>query len=47
MEYGDGFVVVSVVTDDTLIAVVVQSQTNVGGLLYELRRYRAAIAELL
>lgn len=47
MEYGDGFVVVSVVTTDTLIAVVVQPQTNVGGLLYELRRYRAAIAELL
>jgi predicted regulator of Ras-like GTPase activity (Roadblock/LC7/MglB family) len=47
MEYGAGFVVVSVVTDDTLIAIVVQPTTNVGGLLYELRRYRTAIAELL
>lgn len=47
MEYGDGFVVVSVVTAEALIAVVVRPNTNVGGLLYELRRYRAAIAELL
>ncbi len=47
MEYGDGLVVVSVVTPDALIAIVVQSDTNVGGLLYELRRYRAAIADLL
>ena len=47
MEYGDGFVVVSVVTADVLIAIVVRSGTNVGGLLYELRRYRTAIAELL
>ena len=47
MEYGKGFVVVSVVTADSLIAIVVQSDTNVGGLLYELRQYRAAIADLL
>ena len=47
MEYGDGFMVVSVVTADALITVVVRSGTNVGGLLYELRRYRTAIAELL
>ncbi len=47
MEYGAGFVVVSVVTADVLIAIVVRSGTNVGGLLYELRRYRSAISELL
>ena len=47
MEYGDGFVVVSVVTPDALIAIVVRPDTNVGGLLYELRQYRAAIADLL
>jgi predicted regulator of Ras-like GTPase activity (Roadblock/LC7/MglB family) len=47
MEYGGGFVVVSVVTADSIIAVVVQPTTNVGGLLYELRRYRTAIAALL
>jgi predicted regulator of Ras-like GTPase activity (Roadblock/LC7/MglB family) len=47
MEYGDGFVVVSVVTVDALIAVVVKSNTNLGGLMYELRRYRAAFADLL
>ncbi len=47
MEYGDGFVVVTVVSADVLIAIVVSPGTNVGGLLYELRHYRAAIAELL
>ena len=47
MEYGDGFVVVSVLSADALLAIVVRSGINVGGLLYELRRYRAAIAELL
>ncbi len=47
MEYADGFVLVSVATADVLIAIVVASGTNVGGLLYELRRYRTAIAELL
>jgi predicted regulator of Ras-like GTPase activity (Roadblock/LC7/MglB family) len=47
MEYGDGFVVVSVVTPDSLIAIVVRPDTNVGGLLYELRQHRAAIADLL
>ena len=47
MEYGNGLVVVSIVTPDALIAIVVRPDTNVGGLLYELRRYRAAIADLL
>ncbi len=47
MEYGNGFVVVSNVTPEALIAIVVRSDTNVGGLLYELRQYRAAIADLL
>ena len=47
LEYGNGFVVVSVVSSDALIAVVVQPDTNVGGLLYELRQHRAAIADLL
>ena len=47
MEFGDGFVLVSVATSDVLIAIVVSSGTNVGALLYELRRYRTAIAELL
>ena len=47
MEYGNGFVVVSVVSSDALLAVVVQPDTNVGGLLYELRQHRAAIADLL
>ena len=47
LEYGNGFVVVSVVSSDALLAVVVQPDTNVGGLLYELRQHRAAIADLL
>ncbi len=47
MEYGDGFVVVSVLSADALMAIVVRSGTNMGDLLYELRHYRTAIAELL
>ena len=46
-EYGNGFSIVSVINPDTLFAVFVRSDANVGGLLYELRRYRTAIAGLL
>ncbi len=46
-EYGNGFGIVSVINADTLFAVFVRSDANVGGPLYELRRYRTAIAGLL
>ena len=47
IEYGNGFAIVSVITADTLFAILVRANTNVGGILYELGRYRTAIAGLL
>ena len=46
-EYGSGFVIVSVISAETLLAVVVQAGGNIGPLLYDLSRYRTAIAGLL
>ncbi len=47
VEFGNGFIIVSAVSAEALLAIVVQSHADVGGLLYELRRYRSAIAALL
>ena len=47
IEYGNGFAIVSVITADILFAILVRADTNVGGILYELGRYRTAIAGLL
>jgi len=47
LEFGAGLAVVSVLTADVLLVVLVQPATNVGGLLYDLRRHRSAIAGLL
>lgn len=47
MEYGNGFVIVAVITADALFAVFVRPGTDVGSLLYELHTYRNAIAGLL
>jgi predicted regulator of Ras-like GTPase activity (Roadblock/LC7/MglB family) len=47
VEYQQGLALVSEVTPETLLAVFIQRGTNVGSLLYELQRHRAAIAELL
>ena len=47
VEFGDGLAVIAELTAETLLAILVQPNTNVGKLLYELRRHRAAIAELL
>jgi len=46
LEYGRGLAVVSVLTGDALLVVLVRPETNVGGLLYDLRRHRSAIAGL-
>src|SRR2546425_345356 len=46
LEFGDGLAVVSVLNADALLVVLVQPSTNVGGLLYDLRRHRSAIAGL-
>jgi len=47
LEFGRGLVVVSVLSADALLVVLVQPATNVGGLLFDLRRHRSAIAGLL
>jgi predicted regulator of Ras-like GTPase activity (Roadblock/LC7/MglB family) len=47
MEFDGGIALVVSVTPDTLLALVVGSHTNVGSLLYEIRRHRSAIAKLL
>ena len=47
LEFGGGLAVVSVLSADALLVILVQPSTNVGGLLYDLRRHRSAIAGLL
>ncbi len=47
VEFDAGMAVVVSVTPDTLLALVVGPHTNVGSLLYEIRRHRSAIAKLL
>jgi len=47
LEFGSGLAVVSVLNADALLVVLVRSSTNVGALLYDLRRHRSAIAGLL
>ena len=46
LEFGGGVAVVSVLHADALLVVLVQPSTNVGALLYDLRRHRSAIAGL-
>lgn len=47
VEYASGMAVVTSITPDALLAIFVKSGTNVGSLLYELRRHRGSIAGLL
>src|SRR5947209_8383094 len=47
LEFGAGLALVSVLNADALLVVLVQPSTNVGALLYDLRRHRSAIAGLL
>jgi predicted regulator of Ras-like GTPase activity (Roadblock/LC7/MglB family) len=47
VEYKGGFAIIAQLTPETLLSVLVKSDVNVGSLLYDLRRYRVAIAELL
>jgi len=47
VEFEGGMAVVTAVTPDTLLALVVRPQTNVGSLLFEIRKHRPAIAKLL
>src|SRR6266699_2699973 len=47
LEFGSGLAVVSVLNADALLVVLVRPATNVGALLYALRRHRSGIAGLL
>jgi len=47
VEFDGGMAMVTAVTPDTLLAVLVQPDTNIGALLYEIRKHRPAIAKLL
>ncbi len=47
MEFGRGLAIVAVLNAEALLIVLVQPATNVGALLFDLRRHRTAIAGLL
>ncbi|HYK83472.1 MAG TPA: roadblock/LC7 domain-containing protein [Gemmatimonadales bacterium] len=47
LEFGAGLAVVSVLNAEALLVLLVRPVTNVGALLYDLRRHRSAIAGLL
>lgn len=47
LEFGQGLAVVAVLHADALLVVLVRPDTNVGTLLFDLRRHRTAIAGLL
>ena len=47
MEFGGGLAIVAVLHAEALLIVLVQPATNVGSLLFDLRRHRTAIAGLL
>ncbi len=47
VEYTQGLVIVTDLTSESLLAILVQRDTNIGNLLYELKRHRASIAQLL
>jgi predicted regulator of Ras-like GTPase activity (Roadblock/LC7/MglB family) len=47
LEYGNGLAIVSVLNADVILVVFVHPETNVGPLLFELRRNREHIAALV
>lgn len=47
LEFGRGLAIVAVLNAEALLIVLVQPATNVGALLFDLRRHRPAIAGLL
>jgi predicted regulator of Ras-like GTPase activity (Roadblock/LC7/MglB family) len=47
LEFGGGLAVVAVLSPDALLVVLAQASSNVGELLYDLRRHHSAIAGLL
>ena len=47
VEYEGGLALVTTVTADALLALIIDPNTNIGSLLFEIRRHRPAIAKLL
>jgi predicted regulator of Ras-like GTPase activity (Roadblock/LC7/MglB family) len=47
LEFGKGLAIIAVLNAEALLIVLVQPATNVGALLFDLRRHRTAIAGLL
>ncbi len=47
VEFGGGLVLITELSGDALLAIFFEPETNIGSLLYELRRHRVAIARLL
>jgi predicted regulator of Ras-like GTPase activity (Roadblock/LC7/MglB family) len=47
LEFGAGLAVVAVLHADAMLVVLVRPETNIGTLLFDLRRHRTAIAGLL
>jgi predicted regulator of Ras-like GTPase activity (Roadblock/LC7/MglB family) len=47
VEYPAGYAVVSVLTDDAVLLVLLRQDANLGQLLLELRRHRGQIASLV
>ena len=47
LEFGSGLAIVAVLHSEALLIVLVQPATNVGALLFDLRRHRTAIPGLL
>jgi len=47
VQFGRGMIVLTVLTPEVLLAMVVAAGVNVGSLLFELNRHRASIAGLL
>jgi uncharacterized protein len=47
LEYADGIVIASILSDDAILIVIARPSADVGRLLFELRRNRARIATLI
>ncbi len=47
LEYGEGNVVVSALSSDAYLLVVLRASANLGSLLYELRRHRTHLSALV
>ncbi|MEB3323522.1 MAG: roadblock/LC7 domain-containing protein [Synechococcaceae cyanobacterium] len=47
IEFDGGLALITTVTPEALLAMVIEPETNIGSLLFEIRKHRPAIAKLL